>query len=203
MKYTEFEHRIKEALPLFSKRDLEKMNLGVFNWQLSSWQKKGYLKKICSNFYQFTNEGVPKEKIANTIYQPSYISLEYALYYYNLTEDVAFQITSVTTKKTKRILSGKDIYIYQKIKTDAFTGYQTVKIDNFDILMALPEKALVDFFYLNPKNIKSENDFLELRFNEEEIKKFDWKLCFAFARLFENRNLIKLLKDYKNYICSL
>lgn len=203
MKYTDFEHGLKRILPVFSKRDLEKMNLKVFDWQLSSWQKKGYLKRICNNFYQFSEQEIPKEKIANTIYQPSYVSLESALYYYNLTEDVVFQITSVTTKKTREILSGKDIYIYQKIKARAFTGYHTIKIENFDILIACPEKALTDFFYLNQKKIKTKNGFLELRFNEDEIKKFDWKLCFAFASLFDSHNLIQLLRDYREYICSL
>lgn len=61
--------------------------------------------------------------LANILYQPSYISLEFALSYYSLIPESVYLITSVTTKPTREFAVGKLFFSYQTIKKQAFVGY--------------------------------------------------------------------------------
>jgi len=84
--------------------------------------------------------------MANAIQVPSYISLTSALAYYNLsTQQLLGMIASITTKKTNYV-KVKEIYFnFILIKKNLYTGF----IQEDDIFIALPEKALADIVYLS------------------------------------------------------
>jgi predicted transcriptional regulator of viral defense system len=100
---------------------------------------------ITTNKYESLNE---KElfQMANAIQVPSYISLTSALAYYNLsTQQLRGMIESITTKKTNSV-KVKEIYFnFILIKKNLYTGF----IQEDDIFIALPEKALADIVYLS------------------------------------------------------
>jgi len=55
------------------------------------------------------------------------------------------------------------------VKSDLFWGYVEMKTEYGPYLLAEPEKALLDYFYLNLAKINTEDDFDSIRLNEEEM----------------------------------
>ncbi len=207
MKYDELENALFKQKPVFNAKDIKLAGFKVFPYQFNYWIKEGKIRKLANGFYTFTKAEVKTEHIANLLRQPSYVSLQYALYYYNLIVDIPFHITSVTTKNTRKVKVGDAIYFYQQVKPSLFNGFTVVenkgKLPGQSFLIATPEKALVDLFYLNPTRLKVESDFDEARFHEDEMKKkIDWRGVFDIAALYKNKNLEKRLYDFKNYIFS-
>ncbi|MEK9183319.1 MAG: hypothetical protein AAB849_02310 [Patescibacteria group bacterium] len=208
MKYLNIENSLIKLKPIFSAKDIELAGFKVFPYQLSKWAKDGHIKHLGAGLYLFSKAEVAMEFIANHLRQPSYISLEYALYYYNLTVDISFHITSVTTKGTKNITVGDRTFFYHHVKTTIFDGFVMKRAGNKEdvgsrFYIATPEKALVDLFYLKPNAFKSVDDFQEARFHEEELRdKFDWRGVFNLAQLYKNKSLEKRLRNFKDYIFS-
>lgn len=179
--------------PLFKLED-------VFKWfphakkettlnQLNFWTKKGYLERILKGIYKLSDFEIKDAfLISNFIYSPSYISLETALNYYSIIPDIPFAITSVTINKTKKISTQKyGIFYYHHLKPELFFGFKTILVEkNFSYNVALPEKALFDFFYLKAKKIESFEGFLkELRLSLP--KNFNWKIFKEWAKLVSKR----------------
>jgi len=208
MKYLNIENSLIKLKPIFSVKDVELAGFKVFPYQLSKWVKDGYIKRLGAGSYLFSEAKVAPEFIANHLRQPSYISLEYALYYYNFLVDISFHITSVTTKGTKNIIVGDKTFFYHHVKTTVFDGFVVKDFSNGGevgqrFYIATPEKALVDLFYLKPNGFKNTDDFVEARFHEEEMKsKIDWRGVFNLAGLYKNKSLEKRLRDFKDYIFS-
>lgn len=208
MKYLDIKNTLIKLKPIFSVKDLELAGFKVFPYQLTKWVKDGYIKRLGAGFYLFSEADVSSEFIANRLREPSYISLEYALYYYNLIVDISFHITSVTTKGTKNITVGDKTFFYHHVKPEVFDGFVVKEIGNqknagHRFYIATPEKALVDLFYLKPNAFKNVDDFKEARFHEEEMKdKFDWQGVFSVASLYKNKSLENRLHNFKDYIFS-
>lgn len=196
MNFTEFKEKSRD-LPLISARaamTYQKDPQTMRN-QLTRWQKKGLLIQLKRGIYVL-NKGDRKVNpsrffLANQLFWPSYVSLESALGYYGLIPEVVVDVTSVTTKKTSRLVNPVGSFIYQHIKPDAFEGYRSYKDKaGLECLIAEPEKAVVDFLYLNLRKFKVEPKkvFKEsYRFqNSEGLKP---KKIIFWARLFKNRRL--------------
>lgn len=130
------------------------------------WLEKGYIVRIRNGWYSFQEHEDKPEVVlyaANRIYQPSYISLHYALNFYGLIPEFVARITSVSTLKTQSFSSYFGNFSFQNLKPECFFGYEMKKINNLDISFASPEKALLDLFYLYPMyNTPGEIDQLRL-----------------------------------------
>jgi predicted transcriptional regulator of viral defense system len=97
--------------------------------------------------------------IANNIYTPSYVSLEYALYYYGLIPETVHEITSVSTAKTNTFKNHYGSFSYSTVKKELFCGFDSSKsADGMPVLIACPEKAVLDFIYLRFCRRKYESD---------------------------------------------
>jgi len=168
--------------PLFKLED-------IFKWfpnakrsttlnQLKSWSKLGYIQNIKRGIYKLSEFEVKEPFIiSNFIYNPSYISLETALNYYSLIPDIPFQVTSITTLKTANFeISGYGIFSYSHIKSDLFFGYETIRGEKGYVYnIALPEKALFDYLYLNLSSLDLSDKFLkELRLTIP--RDFQWQI---------------------------
>jgi len=162
----------KNTVSLFIKRNL----------------KSGLFIKLRNGFYVLTDSNPSYYFLANKLYQPSYISLEKALSHYGIIPETVYSITSITTKPTREFKTPKGIFSYQRIKKEAFVGYEPKDIGGATVFFAEPEKALVDYLYFVDLKKISLNDRLELK----NIKKT--KLL-AFLRLFKRRSLFKLVEQ--------
>jgi predicted transcriptional regulator of viral defense system len=167
MIFNELKNRARNY-PLFKLED-------VFKWfpgaerattlnQLNLWTQKGYLERIRRGIYKLSDFEIGEPfLLASFIYTPSYISLETALNYYSIIPDIPFAVTSVTTKKTITFRNKNyGVFFYSSIKPDLFFGFNSVLAEKkYGYNIALPEKALFDYFYLRAKKVKPTESFIE------------------------------------------
>lgn len=140
---------------------------------LGRWVNRGNIIKLRNGYYTF-KEYIAKHNInlylANRIYRPSYISLHTALAFHGLIPESVTQTTCVSTLKTARFNNEIGIFSYKSVKPQLFFGYQQLSyLDQKSILMAYPEKALIDLLYLYPF-YNSTKDLLELRLDEDMLQ---------------------------------
>jgi predicted transcriptional regulator of viral defense system len=108
---------------------------------------------------------------SNVLYAPSYVSLEYVLSLYGLIPEKVAQVTAVTTRKTARFSNPIGSFSFRHVKRDLFFGYTDQKDENgAAVLVATPEKALLDKIYLDaPARLTREYLAEGLRLQNEEV----------------------------------
>ena len=204
MRFSEFK-KLLSSYPLFSTKDLSiflggKYNRSTLN-NLKRWEDSGLLIQLCRGVYLFGEYDVENlAMLARKIYDPSYVSLEYALGYYGIIPEMVFSVTSVTTRLTKEFYNSAGHFYYHKIKKTAFSGYIPMVKDGISYYFATPEKALVDFLYLHRDDLDgSKNQFESYRFNEE----YQWKKgqLLSYAKLFSNKKTILLTYKFIELYC--
>lgn len=191
MKYQDLRKKIGK--PVFTRQDLRLRGLRVFDYQLSLWQKQGYIIKLKNGVYLFSEDAdrVKPEELALYLYSPSYISLEKALSIYGLIPEMVYGITSITPKTTRRFRNKFGSFIYRHIKPSLFFGYRETK----GFLLAEPEKALLDYLYLN--KIRTEEALRETRLNEKIIKELFRPAIFAkYLKAFNTPKIKELCSKY-------
>ena len=129
-------------------------------YYLQAYTKGGLFLRLKNGLYMLKTDPPPEEEIANLLYRPSYISFEYALASYNVLPEMPYSVTSATTKPTRTFAVGERAFSYLTIKRDAFTGYMPAKRGERTVLIAEPEKALVDYLYFVSLGKKAKNDRL-------------------------------------------
>ncbi|MBI5206642.1 MAG: hypothetical protein HY934_02515 [Candidatus Firestonebacteria bacterium] len=202
MNFIEFKNAFKD-FTIFSLQDIRLAAPAFDRKRLTEWQRKGYLKKIVREFYIFSdsklNENVLFE-IANKIYSPSYISFEMALSYYHFIPESVYSITSASTLKTYTFNTSAAKFYYRAIKDDLFFGYDLIKNNNKYVKIASPEKAILDYFYINP-DIKSTGDFINMRLNSELFfQKTEEKKFYELLGKFKQKTLQKRIKKFMEFL---
>jgi predicted transcriptional regulator of viral defense system len=142
--------------------------------------------KLKNNLYALRSNLPAETEIANRLYAPSYLSLEYALAHYRMIPETVYSMTSVTTKITRTFTAEGRSYEYSRIKRKAFTGYRNFKTDAGVILIAEPEKALADYLYFVDLKLKQLNERLNLK------GKVHGKTVMRYAKLFDRKSLMML-----------
>lgn len=121
--------------------------------KISDLLNKGIIVRVKKGLYVFGDGARRKsystEVLANLIYAPSYISLDYALQHYGLIPGRVEGVTSVTTGRSRKFLTPVGLFIYRMIPLRAFQiGMDRIEIgDGRAFLIASPEKALADKKY--------------------------------------------------------
>jgi hypothetical protein len=77
---------------------------------------------------------------------------------------------SVTARINRKFTNDFGTFIYRHLKAELFWGYTEIKTQHGHFLLAEPEKAILDYFYLNLAKINNDADFENIRFNLEAIK---------------------------------
>lgn len=179
MNFIDFKNKF-EIFGLFSIQDLRKIVPDFYFKNLNYWQKQNYLIKLKNGWYcfpEFLKQRKANWLIANSIYQPSYISLESMLSFYGLIPDVIFTTTSVATLKTMHYKTVVGDLYYYTIKPELYFGYcflpfmseKTANQFNRQLRIAELEKAILDFFYLR-KIYRTKQDIIDLRFDRYTIQ---------------------------------
>ena len=200
MQFIEFQKRMS-PFRVFSLKDVKKSVPGFSYRQLDRWKKKGYLRKIKQGFYSATDQEFDEQFLnlaANKIYAPSYISLEKALKFYGLIPEEIFLITSVSSKKTVYFKTSVGNFSFRHIKPSLFWGYRLLESNGHAILIAEPEKALLDYFYLIP-NVRTVDDFAEMRINTDLFQEqIDLAKLKTYLKAFEKKALSKRVNLFLN-----
>lgn len=132
---------------------------------------------------KFARQPYSPEVLANIIYGPSYVSLEWACQYYRLIPEKVTTVTSVTTQRSRHYETPLGLFTYDHVPASAFpVGVALIKIsDKRQALIATKEKALADLLILRRGSFSSKKHFKEilfedLRIEEEDVESMNLKL---------------------------
>lgn len=146
--YLQFKKKLEDTRKdYFTFQELKKFyphdqkNLSVL---LSHWTQKGLIYHLGQQYYTFNLANLDYLRLASSVDKNSYVSFEYALYFYNLINQVPSVVTCATKKRSRKISLGNWIFEYTRLKLDLFFGYELKD----KIYIATPEKALADLLYL-------------------------------------------------------
>lgn len=118
--------------------------------KIRSWVDQGILVRMSHGWYvlndKFGKRTWSREYMANVLYRPSYISLDYALSYYSLIPERVETVTCVTAMKSKIIDTPLGRFSYMKIPERAYPTGLDIRISESgpSFFIATPEKALAD-----------------------------------------------------------
>lgn len=181
----------------------ELKNYSNKNNKISREILRGNLIKLRKGMYE-TNANVPGYLLATSIYGPSYLSFDFALYYYGLIPEKVLVYTNATfdKKKKKRYDTFFGTYLYRDVPKEVYPlGIKLVEEDGYLYQIASPEKALCDKLYtLRP--VKNTNEienllFSDLRIDREEIKKLVLDDIQKISGLYHSTNVSLLYKYLK------
>lgn len=111
------------------------------------------------------------EFLANILYQPSYLSLEYILYRHNLLTEIPVNFTLVTKNKPAGFRNRFGGFFYRKVKPELFCGFDIIRDGDFSIMRATKAKALFDYLYLRKNTIVSPESVAGLRLNLSQLNR--------------------------------
>jgi len=158
---------------------------------LNRLKNRGIITQIQRNVYTVQEDPLI---IASRIIWPSYISLWAAFRHHNLTEQIPSKISVITarSKSRKNIQMMNTIIIFEKIRPSWFFGFSKINIQDFEVFMAEPEKALIDavllkkistaeIYFILKENIKNIStikivDYIIRTENHALAKRFGWML---------------------------
>ena len=170
--------------------------------------KSGRLLKLKRGFYVKSggaNDSVfySKEIVANLLYGPSYISLEYALSYYNIIPERVEVVTSVTSKRKKIFNTPLGTFQYSALNKryyPAGISWQRLN-DGRGFFIATREKALIDKLYFE-NSLSSQKEMsrylLEnLRIEKSVLKELNCNLIEEILFPYQKKTLNNLIKVIK------
>lgn len=168
--------------------------------QLSRLIKQGKIKSLRRGMYALAE---PYRKVspnpamlANRIYAPSYLSFHWALGYYGLIPERVVLFTSATSRVPRLFENEFGRFQYKHIKPDCFAGYQTVNMDDQKVLIAIPEKVLLDFWHIEDGEWTTER-MASMRFQNFELVSL--KKLNKYAEMFQSPRLVRAVRNWRTY----
>lgn len=176
--------------------------------KINKFLRSGALLRVKKGLYIFgaeaRREAYHLEVLANLIYGPSAISLEYALSYYGLIPERVYTITSITNKRSKHFSTPVGKFDYYYLNTEKYAiGITCQQLDaQHSILIATPEKALADILLLTSPKIALKNKeqleqyfFEDLRIEPSSFLDLNPSLMKEIALKYRHPS-VKLLQEY-------
>lgn len=173
--------------------------------KISALEKEENLLRLKQGLYVPTSQAsgqlLSEGLIANHLYGPSYVSLQYALRYYGLIPEQVFTVSSITTKRSRVFQNSLARFEYVHTSDDAFSiGVRIEKtVNGTSFLIASPEKALCDLIAdISYLNLRYRNEILiwleeDIRFNMDELFRFDTGILREYAKVGKKKNMINQL----------
>ncbi len=160
--------------------------------QLSRWCRSGKLIPLRRGMYAFPEVGtavtINRAALANSLYSPSYLSTYWALGFYGLIPEKVVVYTSVSSRVTRSFQNPLGAFQYRAIRQNAFFGYEPREIGGGNVLIAKPEKELLDLWYLESGEW-TEARMREMRFQNTEV--VNRSRLTAFAERYRSARLVK------------
>ena len=119
--------------------------------------------------------------LANHLYGPSYVSLDSALFYWGFIPERVFEITSVTSKLSKRSTVENTVFSFTHLPLAYYpVGIKSVRLtDKQTVLIASPEKCICDKVIttagVNLRSKKQAMTFLvqDLRMDKDRLRELN------------------------------
>ena len=133
--------------------------------------------------------------LAQVLYSPSYVSLESALAYYGLIPEAAYSVSSICTRRKARFDTPVSVFEYFTVSRDAFAaGVIRIEEENISFFIASPQKALLDYAYVQKKNWKDLADLrADLRLDESFLSTLALSELEPLAVLYHSKRLYSLI----------
>ena len=175
---------------LLAKAPSEELDYGLVMEYLKSYKsprtklnhllKIGALIRVKKGIYifgkNFARHPYSSEILANMIYGPSYVSLEWACQYYRLIPEKVTTVTSVTTQRSRQFQTPLGLFTYDHLPIQVFPV--GVTLINFSEkqhgLMATKEKALADLLVIRRGSFSSKKHLRETLFEDLRIEEEDF-----------------------------
>ncbi len=171
--------RLLETLeqPVFSAADIQNIEPddGIRYNLVKRAMKSGDLIQIKRGLYTLSPAlrkwPLSLASLANRLYYPSYVSMEYALSSHGWIPEGVATITSATSKNSADFDTPLGRFSFKRIPQALFfCGVETVLIDGVSALLASPLKALADYVYVHKLEWTGREPLIEsLRIEEEEL----------------------------------
>jgi hypothetical protein len=175
--------------------------------------KRKEIVRVKKGIYVFGEKhaggAVAREVLANMLYGPSYISLDYALHYYGMIPERVVALTSVTVKRSRKFSTPLGLFTYREIPLRAYP----IGIDQVDVpaggafLIAVPEKALCDKIDQDRGTaVRTRAEMRaylteSLRIDPEELRKLRLEFVEQVAELYRSRKM-RLLGTVLRQLCG-
>ena len=180
------------------------------NDKVSEWMKEGALQPLRRGLYLAGQplRGVPicLPLVANHLYGPSCVSLDYALAWHGLIPEGVAEVTSVTPRPSRRLQNALGRFSYQHLPLAYYVVGQDLgqSSDGLSFLITSPAKALCDRLVLSrglgPLSRESMRQWLleDLRLDAELLGQLDLAdIGACLASGFKRRQLASLLAVVK------
>jgi len=175
--------------------------------KITSLLRKGVLVRIKKGLYvfgpEFARRPYSRGILANLIFGPSCVSLQYALARHGLIPEHAASVTSVTPKRDKLFDTPAGRFTYRYLRPDRYAvgvDRETVAEES-SFLIATPEKALADLLLLSAPDHRPETlgELLrylldDLRCDEESLADLNSGQLEEIAEVYRNRKTDLLVR---------
>jgi hypothetical protein len=123
--------------------------------QMDRWRKTGRLLQLRRGVYALPEPYVKESPhpflVANILKRASYVSLQSALAHYGMIPEFVPTTTSVTTGRPETLNTPLGRFQYRHVSMRLFNGFHETELaTDQPVLIATPEKALIDLLYLTP-----------------------------------------------------
>lgn len=157
----------------------------------------------------FRRNPICREYLANLIYGPSYVSLDYALALHGLIPEHVETVTSVTTRRSRCFDTPLGHFSYRTLSPQRYAVGVIREVSGvMPFLVASPEKALVDKIWSDSRfkgtRISDYEAYLldDLRIDTGALHMFDHERIDRVLQAYASpkiRNLVKCLKRMENH----
>jgi hypothetical protein len=144
---------------------------------------------------------IRRELVANMIYGPSYVSLDYALSHHGMVPERVEDVTSITTGENRRFITPIGVFTYRSLPPRRYApGILWSGEGDTRYLMASPEKALVDKVWtdkrFSPANLRDFHAYLvdDLRLDERRLSTLDPERLAAITAAFASKKIDMLAR---------
>ena len=173
------------------------------NDKITNMVKNKELFPIVRGLYE-TDSNTSGYLLAASIYNPSYLSFEFALSFYGLIPEAVYTFTSASFKKNRKksFRTPFGNFIYRDIPEKVYPlGIKIMYEGDYSFLIADAEKAICDKLYtLSPISSIKELDYVlfeNLRIDEDEFYKLDKDKLIKYAELYRSTSLKIFIKQIK------
>jgi hypothetical protein len=172
--------------------------------KITALLRTGVIVRVKKGLYVFGNEERRKplcpELLANLIYGPSCVSLEYALAWHALIPDRVETVTSVTSGRSRAFDTPVGRFLYRSVPMRVFpVGVDRVETDDGRaFLIATPEKALADVLVADRRGlIRSRREVSAYlgdswRIEDSRLKGMNRNLLEELAKRYRSRKVLLL-----------
>lgn len=180
------------------------------NKKINNLKQKGIIRPLKKGLYIHTsviNKNIISKNIISNVLlgSPSYISLDYALSFHGLIPESVYEITAITTSRSKKYNTDFGIFSYKHIKKELFpVGLKIESTQQGNFLIASKEKAVCDkIYFTKDANLSSKQKMSiffkdDLRINIDDLRNCNRKVISDYYNISKSKKikiLLNLIKE--------